>query len=708
MKRISLKYRLIALFLTLGLGSMIAISIYFYNKNKEAILQRTFEQLTSVRVVKKRQIETFFKDRVREIELISRSEEILKFLNFIPPSGFEKQYSRCFDYDKYLNRYLNSGGYYDRFFIADVNENIVSGNVLGMHDSLSFYPAKDLTEYPVFKTLIDSCLLKKESVIADYTFEFTKNEAPALYMSTPILDDSSDIMGVVVLQVSLSAINQIMLEKSSGSGLGESGESYLVGKDLLMRSTSRFKPNSVLSTKVKTLACISALSGLTGTEIVSDYRGISVFSSYSPLEIKGLNWVILAEIDFDEAMIPVQRSGNDILYISILMSFIIIGLSIFFSSNLIAPIIRLQKATKQVQEGNYNIEIEASGKDEITALITAFNRMTRHIKNQTEELIEREERLSHFYEATQDGIFLHKADKAILVNNALEKLTGYSVEELMNKKLSDIINQNAKSNRYESLCKHKSGKLFPVEVQESSIQYKEQLIKACVIRDITRRKEIEQDLEQEREKRISALFDGQEFERKRLARELHDGLGQEMIALKLMMESTDFNDIGNIEKQYNTFKTEMDRLIAGVRQISYDLMPPVLSEFGIETAINQMCRNINQSTKTKVTFDCIGKGFECDDKTTMYLYRIAQEAVTNALKHAETDRVELQLVEQERAFLLIVEDFGKGFNVESIKTGNGLYNMRERVRILTGRFDIISEKNKGTLVNVKIPKIINN
>lgn len=704
MKNISLKYKLLALFLSLGLGSMIAISIYFYNKNKEAILQRTFEQLTSVRVVKKRQIETFFKDRIREIELVSRSEDIKKFLNFVPQKGFKKHQQYYFNYDKYLNQYLHSGGYYDRFFISDLKQNIVSGNVNGTHDSLLYFSILKTKQYPILKKLIQASLKNRQSIIADYTYEFTENNNPSIYISTPIVGDKGENIGVIILQISLKAINEIMLEKSSGSGLGNSGESYLVGNDFFMRSNSRFKKNSVLKTIVKTPASINALNGITGTKIVLDYRNIKVFSSYSPLVIQDLQWIILAEIDFDEAMIPVNRSGNDILYIGILMSFIIIGLSIFFSTNIIAPIVRLQKATQQVKKGNYNVEIQVSGNDEITVLVNAFNSMTKHIKNQTEILIEREERLRHFYEATQDGIFLYKSEKAILVNKALEKLTGYTEIELLEKKLSDIIQNNNSNDRYESLCKHKTGALFPVEIQENMIIYKNQNINACVIRDITKRKKIEKDLELERKKRISALFDGQEFERKRLARELHDGLGQEMIALKLLMESTNFEDSINIRKQYTTFKKEIDRLIAAVRQISYDLMPPVLSEFGIETAINQMCRNINDNSNTKILFDCNGKGFRLKDKMIMYLYRIVQEAVTNAIKHAQTDKIEVQLIEQEKSVLLIVEDFGIGFNAKSITTGNGLYNMRERVRILGGRLDIISDKNKGTLINIKIPK----
>ncbi len=690
-------------FLVIGIGSIIAVDVYYFKMNERAVYQRTFQQLTSVRVVKKRQIETFFKDRAHEIELIAAS---------VKPGKLQGNTSKhSIVPAPAVIKHLQSLGYFDRLIIVDLKGKVVNYDIKKNERDMYRADTQFIHNKPVFAELYRQVLNNNGTHISDFTFEFVSKNAtaPSLYIASAVAGANKQPVGVVSVQISLDAINEIMLENSPNSGLGESGESYLVGADYLMRSTSRFNPNSVLKTKVKTNASIKALKGKTSTGIVDDYRGISVFSSFGPLDIQGLNWVILAEIDYNEAMVPVFRARNDILYISILVGFIIIGLSAFLSSRIIAPIRRLKDATNLVEKGNYDVHIEMDTSDEVGKLVTAFNNMTRHIKTQTKELKNREERLSHFYKATSDGIVLHKNGKPLLINKALQDLTGFSTDELMQMNVSDIIlqkNSLAEAYLFEAQVVMKSNATFPAEIQESDIDYKNATVKAWVIRDITKRKQIEKALENERKKRLSAVFDGQEHERQRLSRELHDGLGQGMIALSLMVENTSLENSTNAGKRFSSIKKNLDELIAEVRQISGNLMPPVLMELGLETGMKQLCRNMNTNAGVTINFDSQGQYDKVDHKTVTYLYRIAQEAVTNAIKHANAKEINVQLLEHAKSISLIIEDDGVGFDPDNLpgETGNGIYNIRERIKILNGQIEIISKHNEGTLINTRVPK----
>jgi two-component system NarL family sensor kinase len=681
---------------------MIAVSVYYFKMNEQAINERTFEQLTAIRVVKQRQLESFINDRKNETHLLASSNNARNIARFLKEKSTDS--TQLTDDLKNILSFVNNSPYYDYVIVGCENKSLIH-KIVKNDSSLNFQIRSVDSTLQLLSETYHTDIAKVYSAISDFNFELN-DDNPGMYVTSRISGIGSK-ESFIALRVSLRAINDIMLEESASSGFGLSGESYLVGEDYLMRSTSRFRKNSVLKTKVKTIASIAALKGETGTNVVDDYRGISVFSAYAPLKINELHWAILAEIDFDEAMIPLHRSRNDILYITILLGIIIIGLSFFFASHIIAPIRKLRDAAQQIEDGDYNVKIESTNTDEVGNLVSAFNSMAKTILKQTNELKEREERLTHFYNATIDGIYLHKNGKTILVNKALAELTGYSTNELMQMNLDQIIQPVDDSSEInsETLAQKKSGERFQVEIQRGTIDYKGEKIDACVIRDITKRKSIEKALEKQREQNLSAVYDGQEQERKRISRDLHDGLGQKMIALKLFLESTEIENKKETETTLNKIKKQLDDLISETRQISTDIMPPVLTEFGLEKALKQLCDSTTSSGIT-VLFDSFGQGYNADNKTITYLYRIAQESLSNALKHGNPSEIKVQLIEGKEFISLMVEDNGNGFKIRKIsqKSGNGIYNMKERIKILNGKFEITSSEHEGTLIKVRVPK----
>lgn len=714
-RNLSIANKLVFLFLLLGIGSTVLVGVYSYYSARQSLTQRTFDQLTSIRVAKKNRIESFFADRFRDIVLFARTTEVSEMLNKldkIKDVSNNTAGAKFGEYASFLNSYVISYGYYEQFIVMN-SEHKMLYSATNTSDSLNKFSI-DSIRYKSLQKLFKNVTDSGKTVFCDFAKDDFNNNKPSFYLIAPIKSNSKKTSGALALKVSFKAINNIMLESTSEHGLGESGESYLVGNDFLMRSTSRFRPNSILSQKVKTVAAINALNGKSGTEIISDYRNIQVLSSYSNLEIPGVNWAIMAEIDLEEAMVPVIGIRNDIFFLCFVFALFIIGFAYIIARTISLPIIRLKNAALHVGGGNFDTRVDISGKDEIGALAQSFNLMIEQINNASYELREREERLSHFYEATVDGIILHDNGKLILLNQALVRLTGFSEQELLKKHLSEIIvlptvqtdsQESPQIAGYETLCIRKDGTSINVEVQEGKIEYQGKSINATVIRDITQRKQVESELFEERSKRLSALIDGQEMERQRFSRELHDGLGQQMIAIKLKLESISNQQCIDNNQIMKQLQELFDNAIDEARRISDNLMPSILKEFGLETALKRLCSDASISSGISISFESFGYNDNLNPKATTYLYRIAQEAINNCIKHAKANEISIQLIGIGNFLRLIIQDNGKGFTINNnyIFTGNGLYNMRERVNLLKGIIEFDTSEGNGTTITVKIP-----
>jgi signal transduction histidine kinase len=211
--------------------------------------------------------------------------------------------------------------------------------------------------------------------------------------------------------------------------------------------------------------------------------------------------------------------------------------------------------------------------------------------------------------------------------------------------------------------------------------------------------------------RSAALLEGQEEERKRFARELHDGIGQMLTGLKLHVEKlrkTPFAD----EKQkqcFNDLRSLLQETIQNTREIAFNLMPSVLGDFGLDAALQLLSEQTARSSGLVVACETSGAEDRLAAVQEIGLYRIAQEALNNAVKHAEARRIDIELKRLSDAIILTVRDDGKGFtNKEGKKPvgnsiiHNGIGNMRTRARLLNGKFEMVSKINKGTRIEVKI------
>jgi len=703
---ISIREKLVVYYVLLGIFSIFIVGVYSYLNSKDAILNRTFDQLTSIRVEKKKSIESFFNDRTREIRLISNSNEIKSFLPLLKDTT--KLSAHINDFEDYnLRDFLIEGKYYKTFTIIDSSNRILHCDKIS---ELSFTNKMAESFHNEISRLNKKVYNERHIIVSD--FKNIEDKA-LLFIASPILSFNNKINGSLILTIGEDAINRIMFEDTPNKGLGETGESYLVGKDYLMRSASRFQDSSILRTMVKTIGAEKAFMNEPGTRKIKDYRDITVLSSFSKVNIPGLDWAILSELDDKEVMYPVTSIRDQVILITTIISLILIAIAFVISNRITIPLRNLVIATNKISLGEYGHTVPIYTEDEIGELTEAFNSMSVQIKEQTKELKEREKHLNHFYEATKDGIILHDRGKPILINQALCNLTNHSFKDLHNMRIHEIIkindterylNHPNKSFSYETIAYRKDGSFFPVEVQENPITYEGEIISSSVIRDITERIEAQKALNQERKKRLSSFIDGQENERKRLSRELHDSLGQSLIGIKMRLESISEKKIDKAFETITVVKNFVNTTIEEVRRMSNNLMPAVLSEFGLTTAINNICKQTKDNSKMNVFFEHQSISRELPDKATIYIFRIVQEALNNAVKHSDATEMNIMLIQEERYLILLIEDNGKGFDPETQKSqGNGLYNMRERVNLLQGTISISPSLGKGLVINIKIP-----
>lgn len=206
---------------------------------------------------------------------------------------------------------------------------------------------------------------------------------------------------------------------------------------------------------------------------------------------------------------------------------------------------------------------------------------------------------------------------------------------------------------------------------------------------------------------LDAMLEGQEKERKRLSLELHDTIGSILAATKYAFKSME-NSLERIvsenKHQYTKINGMLDEAMDSVRRISHDMATGILTEQGIEGALKQLCERFELSGRITITLNTYGLDEKVDSAIELNIYRVIQELLTNIIKHAQAQKVVIQLTKSHKNINLMVEDDGKGFDVkDTAGKGIGLSNINNRVQKLNGSWNIDSVKGKGTTIIIDIP-----
>jgi PAS domain S-box-containing protein len=311
------------------------------------------------------------------------------------------------------------------------------------------------------------------------------------------------------------------------------------------------------------------------------------------------------------------------------------------------------------------------------------------------------------------------------LNPSAEILTGYLLKEALGKSINEIlllrnsITDEFPVNPIQCSIENMGVNSMPenlVLIDKNSIEkpvgdgslslilnYKKEFIGLVIImKDLTEKNEHERLIRDFEKKRLAALLEGQEMERNRIAKDLHDGLGQVLNAIKMNVNVI----VKDTEASTLLYKL-IDEAIQESVRISENLLPSKLRDFDLATCLNSLCKQIGRSTPASISFQALGSTGQLEQNKKINFYRIAQEAVNNAIKHSKANSIVMQLNEDQSQLRLSVEDDGVGLNLSLKNNGypnrNGLINMRERAEIMGGRFSIESDGKRGTLVIVEVP-----
>jgi signal transduction histidine kinase len=674
---LKLKTKLQLSFLLIGLLSVSVTGWQAFENARDVLEKITFDRLTSIRETKKRQIGTYFQqirnhaitlaenrmvtqatrefiEACKDLNKKYQHDNILDLLRkvFQQPdssnsSGIFFDYNRIHNeyhsvFDDYLKRFR-----YNDIFIVDAKSGIIVYSVMKKMDfgsNLLNGPFQNSNIATAFNDVKSSSQIEYTKLV-DFEPYAASNSIPASFIATPIYD-ANEKVGVLIFQMSINDINQVMTSNNNWKveGLGETGETYIVGSDYKMRTDSRFfiqAPNSYLNRLVKigtddsivqqikscatsillqevhTTSTTEALEGITDTKIIDDYRGIQVLSSFTPLNIPGVKWAMVAEMDVSEAFNSIYALRERFILLGLVILLLAATLGVIISRTISKPILSLAKTTEKFGKGDLTQRASIIANDEIGILAATFNQM---------------------------------ADSRA-------------------KNINQLQNEIAERKRAVN------------EVKSS----------------------------RERLRNLSAhLQTAREEERKGMAREIHDELGQSLTTLKLnliLLRDDLCTDDPNITEKVAPMLNLIDTTIKSVKQIITSLRPRLLDDLGLTAALEWQMDDFRQRTGVECNISIQPPEITLDPDRSTAIFRIFQETLTNIARHAMATKVNVTLNQSDNLIELCVKDNGRGITLLELSNPKsfGLLGIRERAYYWGGRVDIKGTQNEGTIVIVQLP-----
>jgi len=332
--------------------------------------------------------------------------------------------------------------------------------------------------------------------------------------------------------------------------------------------------------------------------------------------------------------------------------------------------------------------------------------------------------------ASQAILAVNQAGKIVLANRATGKLFGYRPNDLVGTSLDRLVPPHQRKNHsvYRArffansrsrpmgmgldlrACR-KDGQLFPVEISLGFIHTPEGPLAIAFVSDITERKRLEAAVQQDHEQiraLASRLLTAQEEERRRVSREIHDDLCQELAALAFELgEQLSAGLPEGIGSWLKKLQGRISNLSVAARNLAHQLHPSSLEVLGLAAALRALCEEFSHRNGLVVKFKKGAVPHRLPLEVASCLYRIAQESLQNAVKHSSAKHVVVKVGSNRKNVTLSVRDDGAGFDFHASKrkSGLGLASMEERVRLVDGSLSIESAPGHGTRITATVPLV---
>jgi len=346
----------------------------------------------------------------------------------------------------------------------------------------------------------------------------------------------------------------------------------------------------------------------------------------------------------------------------------------------------------------------------IALLINSF-----YNTNCTKQLLsESEEKFQTIFHNNSDALFVIGFQKQFMeANQAAVKKLGYSREELKKMQATDIIlNRYIEffdtSSNFNNFSKKtindyavtKDGKIIPAEITTNIIHYKGIRAMLFIVRDLAVNKNVEI-------KTLQAVIDAEEREKERFAKDLHDGLGPLLSSVKIYLNILSRSRTEE-ERQTNITKTLeiIDDAISGIKEISNNISPHVLTNYGLVEAVHSFCKKLMAAKQIKINFHNNLLKERLPKHHEVLFFRVIEELIHNTIKHAAAENIEINITKNNDLISLIYLDDGRGFDMEEAlkknKTSMGLSNIFHRVATMKGTYRLNTAKGKGLKVFIEV------
>ncbi|WDP88465.1 MAG: HAMP domain-containing protein [Desulfobacter sp.] len=466
-------------------------------------------------------------------------------------------------------------------------------------------------------------------------------------------------------------------------------------------------------------------------------RHLGMFAAFN-----AWGWIIVATDPLSEIYGPVNHAKKYITALAVLGSMGISLLIIFLTRRLVHPLGLLVDGARKVGQGDLDVRLPVTSSDEIGQVSRAFNTMSGDLKQSLGALRQSEQYFRALTENSSDLIALLSPDQGRInyLSPSITRLLGFRSAALKGRPFSDLMlpRERAEFSKFlsylaasprdilfrEFAFKNSDGQERILEISGRNLS-RVPGIEGIVVnsRDMTTRKKIEDELKAS-EFRLhqlsSRLISAQEDERKRLSVELHDEVGQSLAVLKLKvilleegLKEAQAGGCGNrcegCRRECEAMVEYIDQLIENVRRLSKDLTPSTIEDLGLSAALMWLMDTIKQhyTIHGDINLDNLDQDLSLDSQ--ILVYRIFQEAIANAVRHAQADELDLNAFYRGNRFEFSIRDNGRGFDPEDSGTGGlspkglGLATMQERARMLGGNFSIKTAPGKGTLLQFSMP-----
>ncbi len=349
-------------------------------------------------------------------------------------------------------------------------------------------------------------------------------------------------------------------------------------------------------------------------------------------------------------------------------------------------------------------------------LLNAIRLSNTKLKSTKQALKQSEENFETIFQNSSDEIFVSDIQGNIIeVNKQASKLLLYSKEELLQMNILDIkplkqaglflkyrktiISQG--SFLFDSEYINKNGEVIPVETNSRLLEFNGETVILSISRNLAKRKEMERKV-------LSAVIQTEEKERERFSKDMHDGIGPLLSTVKLYVNELGSTEIKPKEKKEFVIQVNkmLDDAVSSIREISNNLMPRVIHEYGLVKALEAFCEKVNQTGKIHVDFNTNGIQYSLDKNIQLILFRVISELLTNTIKHAKAKNAYIQLQKSGDNISLMFTDDGIGFDSKTVMenkgTGIGLKSIVSRIKSINGNCEITSSEGNGFKINIEI------